>query len=556
MSPAGLPSSPRPLLDRPWLLGLVSLGWSLALLRNHILPLSAIPENGNGDYGVMAWNLWFVNEAITHGRSVYWTREVYYPVGTWLSKHTLGAGFFPLTFCVKALSLGSLLYPVYAYRVAIWLSFALALGLSYALLRRLGFPPPAALPPAAGFAFCRYSQLHSPHIHHLAGAALLPGVGLAVVALLERPRPVRAFALAALLGYAFYLTEFVAFIGIGLGVCLLAAATSRGMRHDLARVLRSLGLRTILLSVLVFTAIVGPFLSAWIQDVANPPKPRQAEVTSANLAGFLIPDPEFTHLYGKRFAALHAQVRRGVSGRETFLGFPLVLLAFLGLFGPRSRTKLLGVALLLVFLVLSLGPELRVFEETTDIPLPYAVLRAVPPFQMARSPVRFVLVAVFALSLLAAGGLGLLLGPARRFFGPLGALATTGVFLAWVSAEAYHPIPREEPYRVPEKALARLVPGAVLNVPISAWDGYACFLQTLHHQPIATGFVSRGAEEPTDHVKTLDALLETDPPGLVRALEKEGITNIIVAPGALRRTAERVRSLPVNSVFMAEEETP
>ena len=91
-----------------------------------------------------------------------------------------------------------------------------------------------------------------------------------------------------------------------------------------------------------------------------------------------------------------------------------------------------------------------------------------------------------------------------------------------------------------------------MNLPLSAWDGYACFLQTLHHRPIATGFVSRGEEEPTDHVKDLDTLFETDPRAFEHRLQEEGITNIIVSPTALPRTVDRVRGLGVNSIFMAD----
>jgi hypothetical protein len=543
--------SERSFLDHPLTVILLSAVLAVCLLRNSILPLGAIPEDGNGDYGVMVWNLWFVNEALTRFHNPYWTNWIYFPVGTWLSKHTLAAGFFPLTFLVQKLSFGSPFYALYTYRIAIGLCFALALALTHLLLRSLGFSRGVAMVASVGFALCRYAQLHSPHIHHLAGAALLPGVSLAVLRLVRAPRRSRALLLAALLGYGVYLTEFIAFIDVALLVVFLAALTRRATRAELLALGRRLGLRTILLSLLVYTLVIAPFLGAWIRDVANPPKERQSSVTSANLLGFVVPDPDFTPLYGRVFATWNAHVRRGVAGRETFLGFPLLLLAVLGLVGSRSRVGGLGAALFLVFLVLSLGPELKILEENTEFPLPYALLREIPPFEMARSPVRFVLVAVFGAALLAAEGLARLRSGILARFGPKWAHALVGLVLVWSVAEVHHTLPRLEPFRIPP-ALSLLAPGPVLNVPISAWDGYAVFLQTFHGHPIATGFVSRGEEEPTDHVKDLDRLLETDTVAFALRLKEEGITNILVGPRALPRTVRQVQDLPVNVVFMRE----
>ena len=499
----------------------------------------------------MAWNLWFVLEAVTHGRTPYWTREVYYPVGTHLAKHTLAAGFLPLTLAVKLVSGGSPLYPVYAYHAAIALSVSLALGLCYWFFRRLGFSRGASAVPALGFAFCRYSQLHTPHIHHLAGAALLPGIGLAVLALLARPGLKTALVLALVLAWGAYLTEFVAFAGMALGVVALGASLSRQGRAALLG-LKAVGAKNASWALLALGLALSPFVLAWTEDHAQPPKQRQAEVTSANLAGLLVPDSDFTHLYGSRFQALNAQVRRGVSGRETFLSYPLFLLALLGLFAPEGRLRWAGALLFGVFLVLSLGPELKIFEDNTEIPLPYALLRLVPPFQMARSPVRFVLVAIFGEALLAASGITLLEKAAAR----LGAKALPALVALplglWVLLEAYHPVERLAPFDPPLRRLATLEPGAVLNVPISAWDGYALFLQTFHHHPIATGFVSRGEALPTDHVKELDRLLETDPPAFSSRLEAEGITNIVVAGEALPRVRDQLKGVRANVLWMRD----
>jgi hypothetical protein len=531
--------------DHPLVVFFASLLLSLALLGNNVLPFGALGEEG-GDYGVIAWDLWFVDHALTRLENPYWTNMIYYPVGTWLAKHTLCAGFFPVTWVVKTLSGASPLYPIYTYRIVILLCFSLALALTYLVLRDLGLPSSVCLAPAVSYAFCRYNHLHIPHIHHLAGAVLLPGVSLALIRLVRDPRTFRAILLAALLAFGVYFTEFIVFVYLGILTASLSALALSPLRSQIGDVLSRLGSRTILLCILLFTLILAPFLAAWIRDVANPPKERQSAVSSANLAGFVIPDPAFTPLYGRLFEETSARVRRGIGGREVFLGFPLVVFGLWGLLA-RSRTVWVAAALTAVFLILSMGPELKILEENTEFPLPYAWLRRVPPFEMARTPVRFSLVAVYGLAILAGEGLRTARDALRIRFGRWAGATLVTLTLLWSLSEVFLPAPKVAPYVVPP-GLGRLVPGAVLNVPISAWDGYAVLLQTFHAHPIATGFVSRGEEEPTDHVKDLDRLLETDPAAFSRRLREEGITNIIVAPQTPPGTLDHLRSVEVNRV--------
>jgi hypothetical protein len=58
-----------------------------------------------------------------------------------------------------------------------------------------------------------------------------------------------------------------------------------------------------------------------------------------------------------------------------------------------------------MFFVLSLGPTLKIFGTETGIPMPYSVLMKVPPFDSGRTPVRFVVVGMFFLMIVAAVGL-------------------------------------------------------------------------------------------------------------------------------------------------------
>jgi hypothetical protein len=113
---------------------------------------------------------------------------------------------------------------------------------------------------------------------------------------------------------------------------------------------------------------------------------------------------------------------------------------------------------------------LKVGGINTGWPMPYALLMKVPPFDMGRTPVRCVLLAVFALAFPAAAGLAWAREATRARFGAGAARAAVLLFLAWTLAEVYSPAPVTETYR-PPAALARLVPGPVVNIPLSVFDG-------------------------------------------------------------------------------------
>jgi hypothetical protein len=263
----------------------------------------------------------------------------------------------------------------------------------------------------------------------------------------------------------------------------------------------------------------------------------------------VVPDPVATPLYGRLFASVSAGLS-GIGGHEVFVGFPLLLLAAVGL-GRRPRGwTAVAAGLAAFFLVLSLGPTLKLGPSSTAIPLPYALLMKVPPFDAGRTPVRCVLLGVFFLSLLAAEGARRALDAARRRRRWAGTAALLGI-LAWATFEVRQPVPPAPRYAVPPE-LDRLVPGPVVNVPPSFMDGWAVFLQTLHGQPIATGFVSRRTPDQLAHVRELDRLFREDVPAFLRHAQALGIRNVVLGPGTPAEAAEQILAGPVNVVDLRE----
>jgi hypothetical protein len=539
------------LTDHPLVLAAASGLASLALLGRHVIPLGGIVEPG-GDYGLMVWNLWIVNRAITHGENPYFTPLVYHPLGARLVKHTLVLGYWPVTFFTQLVTGGDPLYPLYAYRLSILLSFTLALALSYAVLRRLGFPPAVACVPALGYAFCDFNILHVPHLNHLSAAFFLPLAAVMLVRLVQRPGTARAAAAGFVLALGVYFTELVVFLWTAALLAAVMAVALRSTRADVRRMVATLGGRGVIAGLLAFTLTVAPFAANWMLDSGKAPNPRQASNWSANLAAFVVPRPDATPLYGGAFAGANAAISKGIGGHEVFLGFPMLLLAALGTFRrPRGWTAV-AVALALVFVVLSLGPTLKAGGVNTGWPMPYALLMKVPPFDMGRTPVRCVLLAVFALTFAAAAGLAWARDTARARWGIGAARAVALFFLAWTLAEVYSPGPVTTTY-TPPSALAQLVPGPVVNIPLSVFDGRAVFLQTFHGHPIATGFVSRRTPAQLAQVRALDLLLAEDPPAFLRHLHRIGVSNVILGPGTPPDVAAALSGGPINVVDLRDE---
>jgi hypothetical protein len=203
------------------------------------------------------------------------------------------------------------------------------------------------------------------------------------------------------------------------------------------------------------------------------------------------------------------------------------------------------VTLAATFLVLSLGPELKIFGANTRLELPYRALMLVPPFTLARAPARLAAIGLWPLVCLQAIGLSRACGALARRASPIAATALALATLAWSVAEAPAGGPAPSPFPVPEELL-HLPPGAVLNVPVSSQDSLAMFLQIFHGRPIVTGHLSRRSTAQGDHVGRVDELLRGDPQVFAGEMMRMGIGNVIVTRGAPEEVVARVRGTPLH----------
>jgi hypothetical protein len=519
------------------LLALVCVSTTLLLLNTEVLPLGAVrAEDLASDYGLLTWNFWEVTESVLHGKSPYHTDLLFHPLGSNLAAHTLGPGFVPLGLAAKAARHGARDYPLSAHRAAILACFAAGMLLAFHALRGLGADTLPAVAAAVGWAFAAIWRLLVANPTLAAACFLVPGATLLATRLVQAPSRRRAVALAAWLGAAVYFSEyFSAFLALAVVVAVAAALPRRTTREALRGCLVVLRPRGLALAATAALVVALPFLLSWSRSEGRPPRARQMVVGGANLAGFVVPDPAVTPLYsGARVAALQARITRG---RGPFLGLPTLLLAAVGAAVAPRRLRLVFLAVAVVFLLLSLGPRLKVFGTNTGVPLPYAALQQIPPFHMARDPQRLAVLGVWVLVSLAALGLTALGRRLSRGFHPWGGGALALLAFAWWAAEGYKP-GLQPVFFSPPAPILRLPDGAVANLPLQLGDGLAMLLQVFHGRPIVTGYVSRTSERQFEHVSRLQGLLESDPRAFALALRAIGVATLVLEPGTPDEVAE------------------
>lgn len=538
------------LIDNRPLTFLLSLLFTLGMLWNYLLPLNSLLYTTGikgQDCGQMIWNIWYANEAITSGHNPFSTNLLFYPTGANLGHHTLAAGFFPLTFLVKKLSGNDPMYPFYAYKIIILLSFALILWLSYQVLREIALTRWAALIAAVGYAFSDFYMLHVMHINHLAGF-FIPLTALFIIRAYKKPASGNLVLAALAAGCSVYFTEFSIYICMAGLFFVLIAGLAKAGRRELVSKAMEVGWRRMLTAAFLFGAIVTPFVIILFRDQVRKPPPRESSYYSANLAGFFIPGQEkdeaeiygtplTTPLYGSTFVALDSKipVGLGVSGFETFIGFPLLIFSVVAVVRFRKKALWMCATVSLLFYLLSLGPTLKIFATDTGLPLPYLLLMKVPPFDTGRTPVRFVVMGLFLLMIVAACGLSWLQNVLTRRWPGWGrnraGLAMLLIFV-WTTAEVYSVTPRRPPF-VPPAALAGIPAGPVLNLPPVQWDGYAAMLQTFHHQPIATGYLARNPETLWTRFGLLKAAFEKGGASFCEYLQSNGYRTVIISPDSV-----------------------
>jgi hypothetical protein len=394
----------------------------------------------SSDQALFEWLLAYGAHALTHAENPLFTHLMNVPDGVNLAVNT-SITVYAVLFAPLTLLAG----PQWSFVVILTLNLAATAFAWYLLLSRAFRLP--VLASAAGGLFCGFAPGMVSHANaHLNWTAgwLVPLLVWRVFALREPGRWRRnGLILGVLVAMAFSIAaEGLFFTALACGVFLGVWALSQRAEARAALPVFVRGL-----AVTAGTAVALLSYPLWLHFFG----PQRFHGT-----GF---DPKVHNEDLAAFAAFPERSLAGAAGLDTglapnpteensFFGPPLLVLAvacFVLLWRratPGRRAVLRGIAVTAgVFFVLSLGPELKLDERLTGIPLPYAGLGGLPIFNAAL-PARLALVVIPLIGVVLAYALAAL-GP-RPAPAWLGAFAVALLPLVPVPLHTseYEPVPR------------------------------------------------------------------------------------------------------------------
>lgn len=514
-----------------------------------------VPGDGSDD-PALAWNLWWVPYALINlGTSPIYCNYMFFPIG-------LNLAFYTLTYlnAFLAIPIQYAFGLVVAANVNVWFSFVVGGWGTYLLVKFLlrdwsldwQFPHAnlyalAAFAAGALYAFSSNKWLYvSLGQFNIASSHWIPFYVLFLLKVTNDRRPTTDDRMArgewsVMLRYGFLLGLFLLFQALSefiyasfliiftviyllFRLLFLHSAQDKlssshpitvlkaGLRrssfvlHPSSFVIR---LSSFVIAALTFTLPMSPILAAMFQDMITEGDFLQqglgfADVFSSDVLGFFVP----SHLH-PIFGGLEARFDFAYTN-FAYLGFVALALALVALWRvPRARVwGVFGI----VFVLISLGPELRVNGARFDLPMPFDLLLEIPFVKGNRYPSRWSVMVTLALAVLVGYGIAWLLTQSsrlthhtlRRVLPSAYAILLCGLLFEHLAI----PLPLSD-MRIPDvyRTIARDEGDfTVLEIPLAWRNGYrmtgtldqammfAQWYQTAHRRPILGGNTSRNPE--------------------------------------------------------------
>jgi len=440
-----------------------------------------LADGGDGFVGY--WNIWSVRHAVLNAQNPFVTDLLFYPQTTNLLIHCLNSfgGFLTIPFTV-------FLSDVAAFNLVVAFGFAIS-GLGAYLFAKniVG----RALPAFVGgyiFTFCNYHFAHAEGHTCLVLMQFIPFYFLFLYRLLTTKSCSNA-VLAAIFLFLVLLCDYYYFLFCVLSSVLFAGWAICCPTADVMTVKKIL---PIALFLCIVTLTSGVFVANLVKVA------RMGEVVGHDASPFgmdlfalLIPGGHWR--FHEMTAAYWQRLSGNIHESSVHVGLASLVLAVSGYHYLRMRgnnVRFLLLSLFSVFFVLSLGKDLQVFGNHIMLPMPYDLLeKLLPLIRVGGMPVRFSVITIFAVSMLAACGTQWLYSLKGFHRNVLAMLLIMG------SLELFpRPVPNTEIAFPPHiEFLAKYAAareGAVLDLA-SPEPQVAMVYQTRHKQPIQTAYLSR-----------------------------------------------------------------
>jgi hypothetical protein len=390
---------PQPL----FLLGFLALAvWMFAPAWSS--PTTRTLEGGNGDPAIFMWFLRWVPFALEHGHDLLVTHHLNYPDGVNLMWNTS----LPLPGLLLA-PVTEAWGPVLSLNLLLVLAYGLSAWCAYLAIRRFTRGHLAAAVGGLIYGFSPAMRVQSHHLH-MSLAFLVPLMLLALHEILVRQRRspwLVGAGLGLMAGAQLLIGEELLAMTALLGFAMFLLVVLTNLRRLRARWAYAAKAFSVAL-VMVAAIIVWP-LSVQFGGPQRIHGDIQKTNYSNDLQSFILPGwPQALTWDGAG-----ELVSGFAGGNSAYLGLPLLLvLVVLGVRWRGSPVVRVGLGLMVVAAVLSLGPTLLVGGEDTGIRLPWAFFENLPllpsliPARLAQLTALFagLLVALFLQAVWSGGG--------------------------------------------------------------------------------------------------------------------------------------------------------
>lgn len=498
-----------------FVLATVLMTWPVApRLATHL-------AGSGGDGWVFVWSQWWIAFALGEAReAVFRTQHLYYPESVGLYTNTLA-----LVNSFASLPLQWAAGPLVSTNLAFLFSFWLAGFGAYLLIRDLVGDHRAALVGGLAFAFCPYMTAHALGHFNLISIGWTP-LFLRSLLRSQEEKGWKQPALGALFLILQLYSEFI----LGIFALMLAAgwlllAGPKGWRS----IIRSGGHWRLAAIFGGAGLALAPYLAAAWQDGAvselvSKPSWFGANEHSAALASFFVPS-QLHPVWAPIIKPLTDQFHGTPADNVVYLGWPVLILAAIGLWGWRSHPFARRAAVLSIFFVLlALGPTLHFvrapvlnaihIDDANVTPgMPYILFHWIPVLRQLRIPTRFVVVAMLMLAILAAAGVAWISARwtgRRSRNGWLLAAGCAVVILSDFTVFPHITTSAEIP-SIYGRLASLPAEAVVLDLPFGYRDGIhqygrinerSLYYQTVHHRPIVGGYIARMPDRVVDRYRS------------------------------------------------------
>lgn len=380
------------------------LFWPAAFGQNMVF------TNSSDTFQTLAF-LWHVPYSVfVSHQSMYLTSGLFFPVGATLAAQTLSplAGIFTWPFQLANRAM--------AFNLLFFLAFILSGLFMFMLADYIVKNKYAAF--VAGIIYA-FAPMHITQAYGHLDWAMVEFIPLFVLfLLLTLDRKKQQYVLGA--AVSFVLLTFVGDIEQGILalffaiVIIVLYAISRDRRKVLSRTSGLLLAEMVAIALVLsspFLLSLLPYLPQALSTAASQSSTLYNEVWSVDLASFFLPG-YYNQIFQGISSSYYVIYRPDITERVAYVGYTVLALSLLGLGYTWKRRReadmhhgLVWFAVALIGAVMALGPTLQVFGTLSSLPLPYALYKFLPVFNILREPDRFFFFAMIGIAILAALGI-------------------------------------------------------------------------------------------------------------------------------------------------------